>query len=154
LLPDSSAVSTLSVSVVAADPAARLVLAGRVQAIAGLTLAHAAGAVDAINPETTSAALDAVIIAIDPAAKAIAEVRKHRRRHPSIGVIALTGAQSDDECFELIRAGAAAYVPFDVSDSEFSALITCVADGEYPINDLILEKPGRANRPRTALSLR
>jgi two-component system response regulator DegU len=139
-------VSTLSVLVVAADAATRLVLAGRVQASTGLTLAHAAGSVDEINPEMISVALDAVIVAIDPAANGIAEVRKYRRQHPSIGVIALTGSLSDDECLEAIRAGAAAYVPFDIPDSELMSLIRRVASGEYPINDMLLETPELSSR--------
>jgi two-component system response regulator DegU len=138
--------STFRVSVVAADPATRSDLAGRVESLEDVHLVLAIGSFDEIHPLSLSTDIDTVLIALDPGTIGLAEVRQHRRRHPALGVIALTASQSDDECFAAIQAGAAAYVPMDIADPDLAVLIKRVAGGEYVINEQLHDKPQVAAR--------
>ncbi len=78
-----------------------------------------------------------------PGMKAAAEMR---RRFPSQAAIVLTAAESDDELFGAIRAGASAYCGRDVAEDELITLIKRSAKGEYVINEQLLEKPYVAAR--------
>jgi DNA-binding NarL/FixJ family response regulator len=69
-----------------------------------------------------------------------------RRRFPSIAVIVVAAQESDDELFDAICAGAAAYVGREVNPAMLISLITQVAAGERPITELLLDKPYVAAR--------
>jgi DNA-binding NarL/FixJ family response regulator len=72
--------------------------------------------------------------------------RQLRRRHPQSAVIVLTEFADDEQLFQAIRAGAAAYVTKQISAEELSALIVKVAAGDYLINDSVLSRPHVASR--------
>jgi DNA-binding NarL/FixJ family response regulator len=53
---------------------------------------------------------------------------------------------NDDELFEAIKSGAAAYIDKRVSTEELVSVIRKVSHGEYPINDNLNESPAVADR--------
>lgn len=69
-----------------------------------------------------------------------------RRRYPAVSTIVIAAAESDDELFTAIRAGAAAYCGRDVSEETLFELIRRAATGEYVINEQLLSKPYVAAR--------
>jgi DNA-binding NarL/FixJ family response regulator len=74
------------------------------------------------------------------------ELTRHlRHQYPSIGVIILSVHENDQQAFEALQAGAAAYRSKDVKPSELIDVAKRVARGEYVINAL-LEDPRIASR--------
>jgi DNA-binding NarL/FixJ family response regulator len=72
--------------------------------------------------------------------------RQLRRRHPQMAIIVLTEFADDEQLFQAIRAGAAAYVTKQVAANELADLIRAVASGDYLINDSVLSRPQVASR--------
>jgi DNA-binding NarL/FixJ family response regulator len=72
--------------------------------------------------------------------------RQLRRRHPQSAVIVLTEFADDEQLFQAIRAGAAAYLTKQVSAEELGDLICRVAAGDYLINESVLSRPQVASR--------
>lgn len=64
-----------------------------------------------------------------------------KRSHPNIGVVLLGDSMAGQSVVKVIRAGVAAYLPRTVSWDELEAKILRVHQGEYPINDLLIELP-------------
>ena len=69
-----------------------------------------------------------------------------RRRYPSIATIVVSPHESDDELFAAIRAGASAYCAQDVAEEKIISLIRRTKNGEWVINEQLLEKPNVASR--------
>ena len=69
-----------------------------------------------------------------------------RRRYPAVATIVMAAAESDDELFSAIRAGAAAYAGREVSEEQLAELIRRASLGEYVINEQLLTKPYVAAR--------
>ncbi len=67
--------------------------------------------------------------------------RRITQRCPTVSVIALTSHEDDDEFFQAIRSGAAAYLGKRASAEELAEAIRRVHRGEYPINDSLLARP-------------
>ena len=67
--------------------------------------------------------------------------RRITQRCPTVSVIALTSHEDDDEFFQAIRSGAAAYLGKTASADELAEAIRRVDRGEYPINDSLLARP-------------
>ena len=72
--------------------------------------------------------------------------RQVRRQYPSIGVVMLSMHESDEQAFNALRAGAAAYRSKDVKPQALVEILRRVARGEYVINDVVLEEPKVASR--------
>ncbi len=72
--------------------------------------------------------------------------RQLRRRHPQSAVLILTEFADDEQLFQAIRAGAAAYTAKQVGAAELAELIRAVAAGNYLINDSVLSRPHVASR--------
>ena len=70
--------------------------------------------------------------------------RQITQRSPTVAVIVLTPYEEDDEFFQAIKCGAAAYLGKRAGAQELAEAIRRVYRGEYPINDSLL------NRPRVA----
>jgi DNA-binding NarL/FixJ family response regulator len=75
--------------------------------------------------------------------------RQVRRQYPSIGVVMLSMHESDEQAFNALRAGAAAYRSKDVKPQALAEILRRVARGEYVINDVVLEEPRVASRVLT-----
>jgi DNA-binding NarL/FixJ family response regulator len=63
------------------------------------------------------------------------------QRYPAIRLVVMTSEINNDELFEVIRIGAAAYLDKKSNIHELEGIIRRVARGEYPINDSLLATP-------------
>lgn len=63
------------------------------------------------------------------------------QRYPSSKLIILTPEINNEELFEAIRIGAAAYLDKNATTQELEGTIRRVTRGEYPINDSLLATP-------------
>jgi DNA-binding NarL/FixJ family response regulator len=72
--------------------------------------------------------------------------RKVRKTYPGLGVIVLSQHESDEQAFNALRAGAAAYYSKDIHPSQLAQAIRRVARGEYVINDVMFDEPKVAQR--------
>lgn len=75
--------------------------------------------------------------------------RQVRRQFPNVGVVMLSMHESDEQAFNALRAGAAAYRSKDVKPQALVEILRRVARGEYVINDVVLEEPRVASRVLT-----
>lgn len=64
-----------------------------------------------------------------------------KRARPNIGIILLGNSMAGQDVVKAIRAGVAAYLPRTVSWDKLAHAMQRVRDGDYPINDLLLELP-------------
>ena len=69
-----------------------------------------------------------------------------KRELPHTGVIVLASNDDEDQLFDAIKAGAAAYVLKDIDPTDLIAIIRRVRSGEYLINDKVFAKPNVASR--------
>ncbi|CAN5752361.1 response regulator transcription factor [soil metagenome] len=76
----------------------------------------------------------------------IETTQRIKREIPSIGIIALAVAEDEDQLFEAIKAGAAAFVLKDISPADLVTIIRRVRAGEYLINDKVFSRPSVASR--------
>lgn len=67
--------------------------------------------------------------------------RQVTTRCPGVAVIALTSCWDDDQLFQAIRSGVAAYLSKEVSAEELASAIKKIHNGERPINDTVLGRP-------------
>ena len=81
-----------------------------------------------------------------PDAPGLGAATELRRRFPALATVVLADAESDDELFGAIRAGASAYLPKDVAEAELRAIVKRAAAGEYVINEQLLVRPSIADR--------
>jgi DNA-binding NarL/FixJ family response regulator len=72
--------------------------------------------------------------------------RQIRRRYPGLGVVVLSMHENDEQAFQALQAGAAAYRSKDVKPRDLLDVLRRVAYGEYVINDVLMEEPRVANR--------
>jgi DNA-binding NarL/FixJ family response regulator len=90
---------------------------------------------------------DVVLLDINlPGLNGIEVARLLKRRHPRLGIIMVTMHEDDEQLFNAIRVGAAAYVTKDVDPSYIVGIIRRVARGEYLINENVLSHPFVASR--------
>lgn len=75
--------------------------------------------------------------------------RQVRRQFPGTGVVMLSMHENDEQAFNALRAGAAAYRSKDVKPQSLVEILRRVARGEYVINDVVLEEPRVASRVLT-----
>jgi DNA-binding NarL/FixJ family response regulator len=81
-----------------------------------------------------------------PAPGGIETTQRIKREVPSIGIIALAVAEDEDQLFEAIKAGAAAFILKDISPDDLVTIIRRVRNGEYLINDKVFSRPSVASR--------
>lgn len=72
--------------------------------------------------------------------------RQIRHAYPSMGVVMLSMHESDEQAFNALQAGAAAYRPKDIKPKDLVEILRRVARGEYVINDVVFEDPKVASR--------
>lgn len=72
--------------------------------------------------------------------------RQLRHQYPSVGVVMLSIYESDEQAFNALQAGAAAYRSKEISPKDLVDILRRVARGEYVINDVVLEEPKVASR--------
>lgn len=81
-----------------------------------------------------------------PAPGGIETTQRIKREVPSAGIIALAVAEDEDQLFEAIKAGAAAFILKDVDPDDLVTIIRRVRAGEYLINDKVFSRPSVASR--------
>jgi len=69
----------------------------------------------------------------------LARMIKHRR--PEAGVIILAGFEEEEQLFQAVKVGAAAYTRRDVTPDALVDIIRRVDQGEYVVSDNVLERP-------------
>ena len=90
---------------------------------------------------------DVVLLDINlPGISGIEVARILKRRHPRMGIVIVTMHEDDEQLFNAIRVGAAAYCTKDVDPSHIVNLVRRVARGEYLINENVLSHPFVASR--------
>lgn len=90
---------------------------------------------------------DVVLMDINlPGLNGLEVARVIKRRDPRIAMIVLSVYEDDDQLFQAIKVGAAAYSSKDVHPDELIEMIRDVARGRYLINDAVLAKPHVASR--------
>ena len=98
----------------------------------------------AVVEETTP---DVVLMDLGlPAPNGIETTQRIKRELPHTGVIVLASNDDEDQLFDAIKAGAAAYVLKDIDPTDLIAIIRRVRAGEYLINDKVFSKPAVASR--------
>jgi two-component system response regulator DegU len=91
--------------------------------------------------------IDVVLLDIDsPISKGLELGREITRNYPNTRVIMLSPYFDDEELFESIKTGAAAYVDKRTSTEDLVRTIRRASRGEYPINDSIIARPAIAER--------
>ncbi len=104
---------------------------------------------DARDAFTLAVELSPDIVLLDlslPAPGGIETTQRIKREVPSAGIIALAVAEDEDQLFDAIKAGAAAFVLKDVSPADLITIIRRVRAGEYLINDKVFARPSVASR--------
>lgn len=92
-------------------------------------------------------ALDVMILDINlPEVNGIEVARIVKRRNPRVGVVMVTMHEDDEQLFNAIRVGAAAYCTKDVDPEQVVGIVRRVARGEYLINENVLSHPFVASR--------
>jgi DNA-binding NarL/FixJ family response regulator len=90
---------------------------------------------------------DVVLVDISlPGLSGLEVARVIKRREPRIGIIVLSVYEDDEQLFNAIKAGAAAYATKGVDSNTLVEMIRSVASGKYMINDRVLSKPHVASR--------
>ena len=90
---------------------------------------------------------DVILVDIHlPEMDGIELTRQIHRTYPSMGVIVLSMHENDEQAFNALRAGAAAYYSKEIHPSQLAQAIRRVARGEYVINDVMFEEPKVAAR--------
>lgn len=72
--------------------------------------------------------------------------RQIRNMYPGLGVVILSIHESDEQAFNALQAGAAAYRSKEINPKNLADILRRVARGEYVINDVVLEEPRVASR--------
>ncbi len=81
-----------------------------------------------------------------PSPGGIETTQRVKREVPSAGIIALAVSEDEDQLFEAIKAGAAAFILKEVSPEDLVTIIRRVGAGEYLINDKVFSRPSVARR--------
>jgi DNA-binding NarL/FixJ family response regulator len=90
---------------------------------------------------------DVILIDLNlPRTDGLELTRSIRRTYPGLGVIVLSQHESDEQAFNALRAGAAAYYSKEIAPAQLAQAIRRVARGEYVINDVMFDEPKVAQR--------
>lgn len=81
-----------------------------------------------------------------PAPGGIEATQRIKREVPSAAIICLAVSEDEDQLFDAIRAGAAAFILKDVGPDDLVTIIRRVGAGEYLINDKVFARPSVASR--------
>ena len=85
---------------------------------------------------------DVMLVDINlPGLNGLEVARVVRRRLPQTALIILTVYEDDEQLFNAIKVGAAAYSPKDISPDQLLQITRLVAQGHYLINENVLSRP-------------
>jgi len=86
--------------------------------------------------------LDALLSSGD----ALEVARQVRNSVPQVAIIMLTAFENEEQLFQSIKVGAAAYYHKDITPEQLLTAVRRVSQGDYLINDNVLSKPQVASR--------
>jgi DNA-binding NarL/FixJ family response regulator len=90
---------------------------------------------------------DVMLVDINlPGLNGLEVARVVRRRLTQTAIIILTVYEDDEQLFNAIKVGAAAYSPKDISPDQLLQITRLVAQGHYLINENVLSRPFVASR--------
>lgn len=90
---------------------------------------------------------DVVLVDINlPGLNGLEVARVIKRREPRVAMIVLSVYEDDEQLFQAIKVGAAAYSSKDVHPTALLSMIRDVSRGRYLINESVLAKPHVATR--------
>jgi DNA-binding NarL/FixJ family response regulator len=90
---------------------------------------------------------DVVLVDINlPGLNGLEVARVIKRHHPAISIVVLSVYEDDDQLFQAIKVGAAAYSSKEVHPGDLIEIIRQVAAGTYLINERVMAKPHVATR--------
>jgi DNA-binding NarL/FixJ family response regulator len=90
---------------------------------------------------------DVVLVDINlPGMNGLEIARVIKRRDPRVRIVVLSVSEDDEQLFNAIKVGAAAYAPKGIAPEELMRIIRDVAAGAYLINDTVMGKPHVAAR--------
>ncbi len=109
-------------------------------------IAETPNAVDALEMIKTIQPDTVLIDALRTTGSALELARQLRHIAPQISVIILTEQEDEEELFQSIKVGAAAYLLKDVTPDDLIESIERVSKGMFLINDNVLSRPHVATR--------
>jgi DNA-binding NarL/FixJ family response regulator len=135
------------VIIVEREPLSRRGLVGCLEADDRFAVVGSVGSADEGYQAADDASPDVALVGTTlDKAPGLAFATEMRRRYPAVAVIVVAAAESDDELFAAIRAGASAYCGRDIGEEMLYELVQRSANGEYVINEQLLSKPYVAAR--------
>jgi two-component system response regulator DegU len=91
--------------------------------------------------------VDVVLLDIDsPISEGLGLCRAITRHYPNTRVIILSSYSREEELFEALKTGAAAYIDKRISSEDLTRVIRRASHGEYPINESVYANPAIADR--------
>jgi len=94
-----------------------------------------------------SLSLDIVLVDVGlPLLNGFDITRQVATRCPGVAVVMLSPSPDDDQLFQAIKAGAVAFLSKDISADKLTRVLRKVGQGEYPINDSLLNRPHTAKK--------
>ena len=90
---------------------------------------------------------DVVLVDINlPGMNGLEIARVIKRRDPRMRIVVLSVSDDDEQLFNAIKVGAAAYAQKGIAPEELMRIIRDVASGAYLINETVMNKPDVAKR--------
>ena len=90
---------------------------------------------------------DVVLLDVDtPSLDGFDVARQIAIRCPKVAVVILTSNPDDDQLFRAIKSGAFAFLGKDIAADRLAGILRRVGQGEYPINDSLLNRPSAARQ--------
>jgi RNA polymerase sigma factor (sigma-70 family) len=90
---------------------------------------------------------DVMVLDINlPEVNGIEVARIVKRRNPRVAIVIVTMHEDDEQLFNAIRVGAAAYCTKDIEPAQIVNIVRRIARGEYLINENVLSHPFVASR--------
>ncbi len=81
-----------------------------------------------------------------PGVSGIEVARLIRRRTPHITVVMFAGSEDDEQLFNAVKAGAAAFIAKDIDQDDLIRTVRRAGRGEYIINESVVSRPSVAAR--------
>ncbi|MFC2003459.1 LuxR C-terminal-related transcriptional regulator [Chloroflexota bacterium] len=72
--------------------------------------------------------------------------RQIATRCPGAAVVMLSPSPDDDQLFQAIKSGAVVFLSKDISADKIVAILGRIGQGEYPINETLLNRPSTAKK--------
>lgn len=138
---------SIAVLIVESEPLFRRGLVSSLDSVPDIDPVAIAGTREEAIRAVESASPEVAIVGTNAQGVACVDFAADLRRHfPALATIVISVRETDDELFAAVRAGASAYCGRNVEEATLHDLVRRSADGEYVINEQLLNKPYVASR--------